>query len=195
MRTTRRSPRLRWSKYIRPGYAAVRAKHGRAEASPSARSASKPSPAALKDAQKAFAATVEAWSVVEPIRFGPVAQEHRFERMFYWPDPKGLGTSQIHDALAKQDKTRHRARRASSARAWRFRACPRSNISSMATARRRLRRTAPKGRSAVALREPSPAISQASPRRSLTAGRMARPTASPISSPAPPTLPITRRKR
>ena len=65
----------------------------------------KPSAAALKDTQEAFAATVEAWSVVEPIRFGPVAQEHRFERIFYWPDPKGLGTRQIRDVLAKQDKS------------------------------------------------------------------------------------------
>jgi predicted lipoprotein len=64
-----------------------------------------PSTAALKDTQKAFAATVEAWSVVEPIRFGPVAQEHRFERIFFWPDPKGFGTRQIRDALAKQDKS------------------------------------------------------------------------------------------
>ena len=54
---------------------------------------------------KGFAATVEAWSAVEPIRFGPVAQEHRFERIFYWPDPKGLGTRQIREALAKQDKS------------------------------------------------------------------------------------------
>ena len=53
--------------------------------------------------QKAFVATVEAWSRVEPIRFGPVAKEHRYERIFYWPDPKGLGTRQIRDALAKSD--------------------------------------------------------------------------------------------
>ena len=43
--------------------------------------------------------------MVEPIRFGPVAQEHRFERIFYWPDPKGLGTRQIREVLAKQDKS------------------------------------------------------------------------------------------
>ncbi len=64
-----------------------------------------PSEAALKDAQKSFVATVEAWSIVEPIRFGPVAQEHRYERIFYWPDPKGLGARQLNEALAKQDPT------------------------------------------------------------------------------------------
>ena len=29
--------------------------------------------------------------------------EHRFERIFYWPDPKGLGARQIRDVLTKQD--------------------------------------------------------------------------------------------
>ena len=56
-------------------------------------------------AEAAFAATVAAWSKVEPIRFGPVTQDHRYERIFYWPDPKGLGTRQMREALAKQDET------------------------------------------------------------------------------------------
>ena len=60
---------------------------------------------ALKEARAAFAGTVAAWSKVEIIRFGPVIQEHRFERLFFWPDPKGLGLKQIQDALAKHDVT------------------------------------------------------------------------------------------
>ena len=63
-----------------------------------------PSDAALQKARGAFAGTVAAWSPVEPIRFGPVEQEHRHERIFYWPDPKGLGARQAREALAKQDK-------------------------------------------------------------------------------------------
>jgi uncharacterized protein len=59
----------------------------------------------LQEAKTAFAATVSAWSDVEPIRFGPVADEHRYERIFYWPDPKGLGARQVRDALAKQDES------------------------------------------------------------------------------------------
>ena len=90
--------------YIRPGYAQF-AQSTNALKQSIVVLCGKPSAAALKDTQKAFAATVEAWSVVEPIRFGPVAREHRFERIFYWPDPKGLGTRQIRDALAKQDKS------------------------------------------------------------------------------------------
>ena len=90
--------------YIRPGYAQFAQSTDALKQSVAAL-CRKPSPAALKDTQDAFAATVEAWSVVEPIRFGPVAQEHRFERIFYWPDPKGLGTRQIREVLAKQDKS------------------------------------------------------------------------------------------
>jgi len=65
----------------------------------------KPSPVALKDTQRAFATTVEAWSLVEAIRFGPVAQQQRYDRIFYWPDPKGLGTRQVRKALEKQDQS------------------------------------------------------------------------------------------
>jgi len=90
--------------YIRPGYAQFAQSTDALKQSVAAL-CQKPSAAAVKDTQDAFAATVEAWSVVEPIRFGPVAQEHRFERIFYWPDPKGLGTRQIRDAVAKQDKS------------------------------------------------------------------------------------------
>ena len=194
MRTTRRSPRRRLGS-TSARLRAVRAKHGRPEAIRQQRCAASLRPAALKDTQKAFAATVEAWSVVEPIRFGPVAQEHRFERIFYWPDPKGLGTRQIREVRSPSRTRASRSRQVSSAKAWRYRASPRSNISSMATARRRSRRAAPKGRSAAASPKPSPAISPAWPRRSLMAGRMARPTRSLISSPVPPTRPITRRKR
>jgi predicted lipoprotein len=90
--------------YIRPGYAQFAGSMDALKQSVAAL-CGKRSPAALKDTQDAFAVTVEAWSVVEPIRFGPVAQEHRFERIFYWPDPKGLGTRQIREVLAKQDKS------------------------------------------------------------------------------------------
>ena len=59
----------------------------------------------MREARDAFAGTVAAWSKVEIIRFGPISQDHRFERLFFWPDPKGLGLKQIQDALAKQEVT------------------------------------------------------------------------------------------
>ncbi len=90
--------------YIRPGYTAL-ADRATALAGSTKALCAAPSDAALKSARESFAQTVEAWSEIEPVRFGPVVQEHRYERLFYWPDPKGLGAKQIRDALAKHDET------------------------------------------------------------------------------------------
>ena len=90
--------------YIRPGYAQFAESTAALNQSVAALCRT-PSEAALKDTQKAFTATVNAWSLVEPIRFGPVAEQHRYERIFYWPDPKGLGARQVREALGKPDAT------------------------------------------------------------------------------------------
>jgi predicted lipoprotein len=90
--------------YIRPGYAHLAESAAALDQSVGAL-CQQPSARMLKDVQKAFAATVAAWSEVEPISFGPVAEDHRYERIFYWPDPKGLGGRQVLDALAKQDQS------------------------------------------------------------------------------------------
>lgn len=89
---------------IRPDYAAFANAAGTLQGKVGAL-CQQPSAATLKDAKDAFANTVAAWSTVEIIRFGPITQDHRFERLFYWPDPKGLGLKQIQDALAKQAVT------------------------------------------------------------------------------------------
>jgi len=62
-----------------------------------------PSDVALKEARNAFATTVDAWSKVEIFRFGPINEDHRFDRLFYWPDPKSIGLKQVQDALAHRD--------------------------------------------------------------------------------------------
>lgn len=90
--------------YIRPGYAELAESAAALNQSVGAL-CKEPSAAALKDARRAFAVTVEAWSRVEPIRFGPVAEEHRYERIFYWPDPKGLGVRQLREALTTGDQS------------------------------------------------------------------------------------------
>jgi predicted lipoprotein len=87
---------------IRPGYAAFADATG-AVGDKLAALCQQPSSDALNQAKDAFAGAVAAWSKVEIIRFGPVIEDHRFERLFFWPDPKGLGLKQIQDALAKQD--------------------------------------------------------------------------------------------
>jgi len=87
---------------IRPGYAAL-AKETGALHDKVATLCNHPSEAAVDQAKQAFAATVAAWSRVEILRFGPVIEDHRFERLFYWPDPKGIGLRQIQQALAEKD--------------------------------------------------------------------------------------------
>jgi predicted lipoprotein len=88
--------------YIQPGYAQLSLRSGTLAQALGALCA-KPSAAALKDAKSAFAGAVQAWGQVELVRFGPIAQEHRYERLFYWPDPKGLGLKQLRAALTKRD--------------------------------------------------------------------------------------------
>jgi predicted lipoprotein len=89
---------------VRPGYAAL------AEATAAlndqvAALCEAPSSASLEAARQTFATAVAAWSKVEILRFGPIVADHRYERLFFWPDPKGLGDRQIRDALAKRDES------------------------------------------------------------------------------------------
>ena len=92
------------TKVIRPDYAALAesadALKGKVETL-----CSQPSAAALDETKTAFAVAVAAWSKVEILRFGPVTENHRYERLFYWPDPKGLGLKQVQQVLATEDET------------------------------------------------------------------------------------------
>ncbi len=89
---------------IRPGYAALADSASALDAKVAAL-CKEPSAAALGEAKDAFAGTVGAWSKVEIFRFGPIVQDHRYERLFFWPDPKSLGLRQTEDALAKKDES------------------------------------------------------------------------------------------
>jgi hypothetical protein len=90
--------------YIRPGYAAFTESSLALGKSVQAL-CEQPSEETLKAARDAIAVAVAAWSIVEPIRFGPVEEDHRHDRIFYWPDPKGLGTRQLREALSKVDES------------------------------------------------------------------------------------------
>ncbi|SIT55200.1 Peptidase M75, Imelysin [Mesorhizobium prunaredense] len=58
------------------------------------------------DAARAeFSGTVDAWSVVEIIRIGPITQNNRLERMLFWPDRKSIGLRQVQAALASKNRT------------------------------------------------------------------------------------------
>ncbi|GHD44281.1 peptidase M75 [Thalassobaculum fulvum] len=53
----------------------------------------------------AFRGAVEGWSGIQFLRFGPLVEEHRLERIAFWPDPKGIGLRQLRRALADRDAT------------------------------------------------------------------------------------------
>ncbi len=49
----------------------------------------------------AFQQAVLAWSAAEVIRFGPIRQENRLERIFFWPDTRSRGLRKINAVLAE----------------------------------------------------------------------------------------------
>ena len=48
---------------------------------------------------------MEAWSSAEIIRFGPITENNRLERMLFWPDRKSIGLKQVQAALSEKDPT------------------------------------------------------------------------------------------
>lgn len=64
-----------------------------------------PSPDNLAAARAAFSRTTATWSEVEIIRFGPITEQNRLERLLFWPDRKGTGLKQVQAALADKDAT------------------------------------------------------------------------------------------
>lgn len=63
----------------------------------------KPSDRRLAAARAAFADTADAWSRIELIRFGPVTEENRLERILYWPDRRSTGLKQVQAILANEE--------------------------------------------------------------------------------------------
>ena len=50
-----------------------------------------------------FRDTVKAWAAVEYLRFGPLAEGGRRERLSFWPDPRGVMTRQLRQMLLNKD--------------------------------------------------------------------------------------------
>lgn len=62
-----------------------------------------PSPEGRAQVQADFAALVQAWSGIAFLRFGPLVEGNRFERIFFWPDPRGATQRQVQALLVKAD--------------------------------------------------------------------------------------------
>lgn len=88
--------------FIRPAYTSLQ-QHAAATAKAVRTLCEAPSQQALDAARAEFAGTVTAWSAIEIVRFGPITENNRLERMLYWPDRKGLGLKQVQATLAEKD--------------------------------------------------------------------------------------------
>lgn len=89
-------------KHIRPGYAAL-ADAGSALAKSIDRYCAGQTSDRRRVVDRAFDGLVVAWASIEHIRFGPVTADNRLERLFFWPDRRGLGIRQIEQTLRARD--------------------------------------------------------------------------------------------
>ena len=90
--------------FVRPAYASLHDHAGKLTKAVQALCKA-PSREGLDAARAEFSATVEAWSSAEIIRFGPIAENNRLERMLFWPDRKSIGLKQVQAALSDKDPT------------------------------------------------------------------------------------------
>jgi predicted lipoprotein len=88
--------------FVRPGYAAFHRAVSDLSATVDALCET-PSQTALDAARQNFGETAAAWARIEIVRFGPVTEENRLERILFWPDRKGTGLRQVQAALAHKD--------------------------------------------------------------------------------------------
>lgn len=62
-----------------------------------------PNPDTLNGARDSFRRAVGTWAQAEVIRFGPITEENRLDRVLFFPDRRGLGLRQVQAALASKD--------------------------------------------------------------------------------------------
>lgn len=90
--------------FVRPAYHDFHAATSRLDGAVTKLCAN-PSEKLLSDARADFTKAIAAWARVEIIRFGPVTEKNRLERILFWPDRKGTGLKQVQAALQKEDPT------------------------------------------------------------------------------------------
>ena len=63
-----------------------------------------PSDTALKATREAARTALLAWGRIEPIRFGPMSEKQRLERLLFYPDQHGIVAKQTAKLLARRDE-------------------------------------------------------------------------------------------
>ncbi len=89
-------------KHIQPGYAAVVAAAEALTKSLDAYCARRTNEQ-QRNMERAFDGLVTAWGRIEHIRFGPVTEDNRLERIFFWPDRRGLGARQVAQVIRARE--------------------------------------------------------------------------------------------
>ena len=89
-------------RFIVPGYAALSAA-GEGLVGSMEELCADPGEGTLAAARARFASVLAAFSRMESLRFGPARENHRFERLFFWPDRRGRGRRQVEALLASED--------------------------------------------------------------------------------------------
>ncbi len=77
-----------------------------------------PSHAGLEAVQEAYRTAADAWSSVELVKYGPVSEDFRAERISYWPERKnatGRGLARLLDGKSSEELSPERIREASAA--------------------------------------------------------------------------------
>lgn len=87
--------------HIRPGYTRFASAAAALEGDTRAL-CEMPSPAGLARLRGAFREALLAWGRVEHLRFGPISEDKRYERILFWPDQRGLGRRQVERLLADE---------------------------------------------------------------------------------------------
>lgn len=62
-----------------------------------------PSAEALSTSRSDFRSLVTDFSAIELYRFGPAREDNRIERLFFWPDRRGVTLRQVQGLLGKED--------------------------------------------------------------------------------------------
>lgn len=88
--------------YIRPGYANFAQTSAQLETAMIALCAD-PTEQSLSLAKSEFTNTALSWAKIELVRFGPVMQDNRLERILFWPDRKSTGLKQVQRLLFAKD--------------------------------------------------------------------------------------------
>ncbi len=102
--TARQAAKNTVEHYFRPGYRALLT-HARGSESRMQMLCASPDANHLRAARAAFGDLVAAWSRIEMVRFGPVIEDNRLERILFWPDRRGIGLRQVQALLAEKDES------------------------------------------------------------------------------------------